>query len=432
MKTISKSEKQAIIAKIKKLVLKYHINVANVDYDTWARGLDAKSPDLGDTDEQQFEAGVRTVLAELKTSHTAFFHNAPDRMLPQHTLNATVRKVSVDGSDYWMFLDVFEGGAADRGGVRPGSLLFAIDESPVLTDDVPKFALGRRYKLTIGGPDPNRREDITVEVPFVKGSKASPPLVPPKTIAHKMLEPGLGYVKIGWFTASMGLGFSKELDAAIADLKARGCERLIIDLRGNIGGGLGFARLASYLCPGKIPIGQSLTPKRLRSGYIREELPRVPMPSTALGLVSALTRFLIRDKSLVLLTQGLGPQPFHGNVAILVNEWTNSAAEMVANFAQENKAATIVGTRTCGTVLGASNFAVGAGYWLRLPVFGWFTSNGTTIEGSGVVPDFQVDIVPDLLNEGEDKQLAAARKAVGATPTAMDIVVERSFRSQRA
>src|SRR5206468_12770138 len=120
-------------------------------------------------------------------------------------------------------------------------------------------------------------QDVQVEVPFVKASKANPPLVPPKTLTNRMLEPGVGYLKIGWFTASMGLGFSKELDSAVADLKDKGCERLIIDLRGNIGGGLGFARLASYLFPGKIAIGQSLTPKRLRSGYRREELPRVPM-----------------------------------------------------------------------------------------------------------------------------------------------------------
>ena len=276
------------------------------------------------------------------------------------------------------------------------------------------------------------REEVTVGVPSVKGSKAAPPLVPPKTITHKFLEPGLGYLKIGWFTASMGLGFSKQLDTAISDLKAHGCERLIVDLRGNIGGGLGFARLASYLCPGKLPIGQSLTPKRLRSGYNCDELPRVVMPSTAIGLVSALTQFLFKDKSLVLLTQGLGQQPFHGKIAILVNEWTNSAAEMVANFAQENKLGTIIGTKTCGTVLGARNFAVGVGYWLRLPVFGWFTSNGSTIEGTGVVPDLQVDTADDLLNGSGDKQLTEARRAVSPRPEAGYVALDLPARSQLA
>jgi C-terminal processing protease CtpA/Prc len=41
---------------------------------------------------------------------------------------------------------------------------------------------------------------------------------------------------------------SKVLDAAIASLKSQGCDRLIIDLRGCIGGSLGFARLVSYMC----------------------------------------------------------------------------------------------------------------------------------------------------------------------------------------
>ena len=47
---------------------------------------------------------------------------------------------------------------------------------------------------------------------------------------------------------------------------------------------------------------------------------------------------------------------------MLVNEWTNSAAEMVANFAAENRLATIVGEKTRGNVLGAMNFKVG--WWL--------------------------------------------------------------------
>ena len=76
----------------------------------------------------------------------------------------------------------------------------------------------------------------------------------------------------------------------------------------------------------------------------------------------------------MLLTQGLGAQRFHGRTVLLVNEWTNSAAEIVAAFAQEQGVARIVGQKSRGNVLGASNFPVGGGYWLRLPVFGWFTS----------------------------------------------------------
>jgi carboxyl-terminal processing protease len=104
----------------------------------------------------------------------------------------------------------------------------------------------------------------------------------------------------------------------------------------------------------------------------------------------------------------LGEQPFHNRIVVLVNEWTNSAAEMVANFAAENHLATVVGEKTRGNVLGAMNFNVGGGYWLRLPVSGWFTSKGRNLEGNGVDPDVMVEISPDALAAGQDNQMTAA------------------------
>jgi len=132
------------------------------------------------------------------------------------------------------------------------------------------------------------------------------------------------------------------------------------------------------------------------------------MPRSRPELLFTLVRFSFRDKSVMLLTQGLGLQPFHDRIVVLVNEWTNSAAEMVANFAAENRLATIVGQKTRGNVLGAANFRVGGGYWLRLPVFGWFTSKGRSVEGNGVNPDVMVEISPDALADGQDNQMARA------------------------
>jgi C-terminal processing protease CtpA/Prc len=109
----------------------------------------------------------------------------------------------------------------------------------------------------------------------------------------------------------------------------------------------------------------------------------------------------------MLLTQGLSTQPFHGRIVALVNEWTNSAAEMVA-IAAENRLAMAVGQKARGNVPWAMNFKIGSGYWLRLPVFGWFTSSGRTLEGNGVDPDVLVEISPDALADGQDNQMARA------------------------
>ena len=175
---------------------------------------------------------------------------------------------------------------------------------------------------------------------------------------------------------------------------------------------MGFAHLSSYLCSGQVPIGHSMTPQRLRTGYDIESLTRVPIPGNRAQLVATLGRFAFKDKSIMLLTQGLGVQPFHNRIVILTNAHTTSAAEMVASFAAENKFATIVGVKTPGNVLGASNFPLAGKYWLRIPVFGWYTPRGQSIEGTGVHPEIEVEVSADELRLGVDNQMQKAIEVV--------------------
>jgi len=74
------------------------------------------------------------------------------------------------------------------------------------------------------------------------------------------------------FPGAVGIDLAKMFDTAIAHLKDS--TRLIVDLRGNTGGGIGGLRLMSYLTPGKREVGYSLTRKRKEKGYTREKLPR--------------------------------------------------------------------------------------------------------------------------------------------------------------
>jgi carboxyl-terminal processing protease len=406
-------DRARILARIKKVVPKHHINVGGVSYDAWTKIVDQRIPELLAAETSAFESGVRQLLSQLGSSHTAFYHEVGRSLLPQHSINVTLFAYSAAGRERWYFLDVFEGGPACAAGIKPGDRLLSVNGIEYFPPLMPPFDVGQTYTMRIADADGENARQVDVKVPERKGTKARPPIVEPKSLSHAMIAAGVGLLKIVYFPGPMGLRFAKDLDAAIAELKQRGMSRLIIDLRGNIGGGLGLARLASYLCPGRVPIGYSLTPGRLRKGYKREELPPVPMPRNKGELAWTLGRFLFRDKSIILLTQGLGPQPFHNRIVLLVNEWTNSAAEMVAGFAAEHRLATIVGTKTAGSVLGAANFNVGGGYWMRLPVFGWYTSKGDCLEGKGVSPDVLANIDPDLLNAGTDQQMDKALEIVG-------------------
>jgi len=236
-------------------------------------------------------------------------------------------------------------------------------------------------------------------------------MIEPRSISHRIIEPKIGYVRVASFPGAVGLDFACELDAVIKEFNKNGYDRLIIDLRGNMGGGLGSLRLMSYLCPGKVPVGHSLTRRRLQKGYSKEKLIRIdkiPSSKVTLALMFVRFTFLQRDRSMVLATEGLGPQPFHGRIAVLVNEFTHSAAEMVASFAHDNQLATLVGTKTSGEVLGGANFKLPKGYRLRMPVAGWYTWKGECIEGNGVPPHMPIDVSVEALAAGTDNQLRAA------------------------
>jgi hypothetical protein len=61
-------------------------------------------------------------------------------------------------------------------------------------------------------------------------------------------------------------------------------------------------------------------------------LPRISkLPGGRAAEIAMAIRFglLQKDRSVAIETEGLGPRPFHGRIAMLINEHSHSAAEMV-------------------------------------------------------------------------------------------------------
>ena len=149
----------------------------------------------------------------------------------------------------------------------------------------------------------------------------------------------------------------------------------------------------------------TVTRKRAKKGYDRERLVRFGrIPSHKWELPWLAVRYGFIDHSITLVTEGLGPQPFHGRSAILVNQHSASAAEMVAAFAQENGLAAILGTKTPGRLVGSRPFKLPNGYFLVLPVGAYLTWAGNTLEGLGVQPDVAIDLSYESIIRGQDNQ----------------------------
>src|SRR5260370_583873 len=125
-----------------------------------------------------------------------------------------------------------------------------------------------------------------------------------------------GLLKVAMFPGAIGIDVAKDIDRGIATLD--GCRRLIVDLRGNTGGGIGGLRLMSYLTPGKLEVGYSLTRKSRERGYKREELTRFGrIPSHKATLVWLAAPYAFVEKTILVITERLGQRQFHSRVWLL-------------------------------------------------------------------------------------------------------------------
>ena len=227
---------------------------------------------------------------------------------------------------------------------------------------------------------------------YCQPNECSPAFAQPSEAGDVMISKvadGVGWLKVTKFPGAIGIDIAKQIDHAIHELT--GCERLIIDLRGNAGGGLAFLRVMSYLTPERLPVGYSVTRARAETNYSKDTLAIFNhIPSQKAALIWLALKFGFRDDSVSIVTEGLGAQPFHGRVALLVDESTTGAGERIAAFAQERKLAPVVGARTAGRLICCSVYKVGHGYFVRIPARAWYTWSGELLEEKGVVPDYAV------------------------------------------
>jgi carboxyl-terminal processing protease len=158
-----------------------------------------------------------------------------------------------------------------------------------------------------------------------------------------LLEPGIGLIRISSFDATTG----SEFQQAVEKLGGASLQGLVLDLRNN-GGGVLTAALetaAQFLEP-----GQLILSARGRSAEKRE----VKVPETG--------------------------RPYRFPVAVLVNEKTASAAEIVSGALQDHKRAPVIGVRTYGKGLVQSVYPLKEGTGLALTTAFYYTPNGRSIQ----------------------------------------------------
>jgi len=410
---LSQRDRNVILTKLLAALDKRFYKPERLD-DNWRAAVEHHRPliEAADTSDG-FEQAMTDLLAELHTSHLGFFHGSARRASSRAALSATYLADETPFGKRWIFQDVHSGGAASNAGIVPGDILLSVDGREITPPEHPVFAMGKQTSLEIVGKDDQRRA-TSVNVARPKGKKLH--FVEPKLVEARHLESGLGYLKVAMFPGMVGVEVANDISRAVEELGK--IDRLIIDLRGNTGGGIGALRVMSLLTPDRIPVGFALDKKRVTPNLDDEKrrfrrFHAIPASKKALWLLALqFAPAMLAKTPIVLETEGLGRKEFHGRVTLLVNRHTASAAEMIVAFARENNLARIVGEMTAGKLLSATSVKVGGGFRLALPTGAYYTWKGSVLEGTPIEPDELVEFVWRAALADKDSQLQYAIESV--------------------
>jgi len=247
----------------------------------------------------------------------------------------------------------FEGTPADKAGVMAGDLIAEIDGEQVrgltLGEAVEKMKgdIGTSVSLTIIREGATKPVRLTVTRDEIK--------VP--SVRHSV-EGNIGYIKLLKFNEQTTIG----LEAAITDIKEEvGEDKLkgyILDLRRNPGGLLDEAVSVSDAF---LDNGEIVSTRGRNSDETRR--------------YNARTGDEIDGKPLV----------------VLVNGGSASASEIVAGALQDQRRATVVGSRSFGKGSVQTIIPLGANGALRLTTALYYTPSGRSIQGRGIDPDIGVE-----------------------------------------
>lgn len=326
---------------------------------------------VDEPDLEKVRVGALRGLAEGLDPYSAYL--TPDQV---RRLNAGTSQAEGESgivlskvAGYAYVVSVLKGSPAEIAGVRPGDLIEYIG-----TQATRDISLYEARELLTGPPG----KEIEVKI-FREGRSETfrfklDRIARPKPEA-KLLERGIGYVKLATLEEGESVRIRRELEGLIS----QGVDRLILDLRGVATGTLSEAvAVANYF---------------IGSGTLAQTIGR-------------------EGRLLQTFTADPQRQLYRGELVVLVDRSTAGAAEVVAAAVLENKRGEVVGEKTFGAGGEQKLFPLRDGGGLYITVVKYAGPSGKPIMGStaatsGIVPTVEVprsdrEMRPEELEEREE------------------------------
>lgn len=300
---------------------------------------------------------------------------------------------------------VDSGGPASSKGIEPGWIIFEIDGKSV-RDQVQRalrsqdaglptsVKVWQRVMRDLAGPPgtvhrlelldglgATRRVRVTLGPnPGEPVSFGNLPTIYATFAGHRVYNSELN-IEVGviWFNTWMA-ALVYQVDQAVSDY--RSLDGIVLDLRGNTGG------LAAMV----MGVAGHFYDERTTLGFMKTRHNEL--------------RFFANPRRTD--PSGKRVDPYGGPVAILIDEMTASASELIAGGMQATGRARVFGTTSMGAVLPAVADRLPNGDVLYHAFGDFTTASDVRLEGRGVVPDEVVPLTRDDLLAGRDASLGAA------------------------
>lgn len=244
--------------------------------------------------------------------------------------------------DTVVVLNTIPGGPSEKVGMRAGDRIVKVEGETIAgvkitNEKVIKLLKGKRGTQVNVSVHRRGVEDL-IEFTITRDKIPMTSL----DIAY-MITDTIGYIKISRFSATT----HKEFVDALISLQNKGMKKLILDLRGNGGG---YLDAAIDMADEFLPSGDLLVYTKGKSR------PKTTAYATSKG------RFE------------------EGGLAILIDDWSASASEIVSGAVQDNDRGWVIGRRSFGKGLVQEQIRLADGSAIRLTVARYYTPAGRCIQ----------------------------------------------------
>ncbi len=320
-------------------------------------------------DEALLEGAIKGMVDAVGDPYTVFFNQEEYQEFQDDGQGNYVGIGVMVGikEDKIVVITPFEGSPAYEAGIRAGDFILKVEGVEYKGSEMDKAVSvikgeeGKPVTLTIS--QNGVEKDMTIV-------RASITLV---NVQSEMVAGNIGHVTMLQFTNNT----AKQVREAMEELKAKGAEGYILDLRGNPGGYLDEAVDTASLFVEK---GKTVLYTLDKAQQKREYLSK-------------------------------GGDFIGAPLVVLLDEGSASASEVVAGALKDYKAATIVGQKSFGKGIVQMVFNVGNKEGVKVTVSSYYSPNGINIHGEGILPDVEVQLpegVEAPLTIDNDTQLQKA------------------------